>query len=165
MSFGFSVGDFLAVGAFVFRISFALSEYRSSSRDFSQTTEYLRSLAESSLFKEVKKEAEKIIARKGGSGHGAHGIANGLLYQGKRFLGILTEFEDQFISYARSISKAKVVRTFRKVGWVICGSENARKLEERPQSHIVAINALLQLAQSPGMTLIQENATEIKNAS
>ncbi|WEW54679.1 hypothetical protein PRK78_000101 [Emydomyces testavorans] len=141
MSFGFSVGDFIAAAQLIFAIGTALSDAKGASKDYRDLVQELKVM--SKTFTWVKEmESQSPITR-------------GIIGDLKEIVEDSTKDIDEFLKknehYRRSLgqqggSKSAVMDVVRKINWSFFKSKDVEHLRRSLQSKLLSVNVLVAAA-------------------
>jgi len=165
--FGFSIGDFIAVGALAYQIAQALSETRGAVSDYSSLIELLRSLSGS--LQTVSDFISSLSMRAAVKPDIA--LINGINYHVKCCQRLLCQFTVNITSYSNSFDTLRdwlliyslglqldskkyteslfngkgryLQKEIRKIKWSLYKADDAHKLEQRLQGHADAFQVYL----------------------
>lgn len=136
--FGFSVGDFLAVGDLARKIAIALDESRGATAEYKALCELLLSLnrslhATSAIF---------FSSNKGGRGSSNQALLNGIAFELRCCKQLMDEFLKASRKYTESLLNGNPGRRFkdewRKITWSLYRTDDVKKLQANLQGHMTA---------------------------
>jgi hypothetical protein len=135
MSFGFSVGDFLAAGKLIGQITLSLQEAGGSKSDYQELLRELESLDR------ALKHVEKLGSRSVSTATLDSIKCAALLCRHplEEFLGKIQKYESGLGVWAKDGVKG----TARKVDWALRKKEDVRKLRDYLSLHVNSINMLM----------------------
>lgn len=137
MSFGFGVGDFLAVGSLAYRIITALNDSRGSKAEYKNLISVLSSLQQYTL-----KLVSTHFLELASSGSVDTALCNGIKHQLSLCTTVMEDFLLSSQKYTESFlpndCKMSFRNGFRKVNYCLFKKEDVLKLQSTLQNHILA---------------------------
>ncbi|KAI0863803.1 hypothetical protein F4860DRAFT_50432 [Xylaria cubensis] len=179
VSFGFSVGDFIAVANLVHKIIQAIDENKGAATDYKSCVSMLRSLH--SCICAIKNSLKLTQDASSFQFHEA-ALANGVMYEINICMDLLNAFLDSTYKYTASLLPSSEARNFEeaqtamslfragratmkklekawtKISWTIFRKEDIRKLESTLQPHLSALQ-LYEIALQRSSLCRVENCT------
>ncbi|TRX90094.1 hypothetical protein FHL15_009013 [Xylaria flabelliformis] len=179
VSFGFSVGDFIAVATLVHKIIQAIDENKGAATDYKSCVSMLRSLH--SCICSIKNSLKLTQDASSFQFHEA-ALANGVMYEINICMDLLNAFLDSTYKYTASLLHSSEARNFEeaqtamslfragratikklekswtKISWAIFRKEDIRKLELTLQPHLSALQ-LYEIALQRSSLCRVENCT------
>ncbi|KAH6648949.1 hypothetical protein BKA67DRAFT_661886 [Truncatella angustata] len=138
MSFGYSVGNFIAG----YNLTYDLIKILSDSRRASM--EYQEAVVELSDMEQAFLKAGHLVSSKALSKYINYGIACIVLSS----VDIIENFHERSRKYQRELSQGKggIVRTWRHFGWTPVKKEELRTLKNQLQERLISVNTLMTIA-------------------
>ena len=137
MSFGFSVGDFIAVGKLIFQISSALRESTGSSAEYQSLLLRLDSLTETLRIAEVSVRGHQLP-------RSATNAIRNHLGQCSAHLG---KFSAIIEKHRKSLSKGgsgnRIADSWRKIGWSLFTKEEIKEINSALEGDVSSISMML----------------------
>ena len=144
MSFGFSVGDFIAISGLIRTLIDALDSDTGSRAQYSRLSDELKSLQSALL------AVQDLVQRSRRDGKSYASTINAITYQieccRKLIEGFNTDMEKYRESLCRGGSRRKVKDTWRKISYKIFEEGDVAMLKDSLGRRVEAINLLLQVA-------------------
>ncbi|KAI3320483.1 hypothetical protein HD806DRAFT_506576 [Xylariaceae sp. AK1471] len=182
VSFGFSVGDVVAVGNLVYNIIKAINERKGAATDYQSFVSTLRSLHScTNAIKDSLKFSQATSISE------LHEVAliNGLMYEIHACRDLLNAFLDNTYKYtanllplseARELKEAQTVislfrgrkasmkkleKAWKKVSWAVFRNEDVQKLERDLQGHMLALQIYELFLQRSSLSRVEKTTIEI----
>ncbi|KAH8591175.1 hypothetical protein B0O99DRAFT_632634 [Bisporella sp. PMI_857] len=181
--FGFSVGDFIAVGKLVYDIIQAISEPKGAATDYRSFVSTLRSLY--SCTNAIKDALEKFTQDDSNFELHEVSLINGLVYEMDGCRDLLNAFLDNTYKYTasflpsdkalefeeaqtvisrsrgRKTSVKRLEKAWRKVSWAIFRKEDVQKLERGLQCHLSRLQVYGTFLPYSSLSRVEKSTAEI----
>ncbi|CEO59698.1 Putative Kinetoplast-associated protein kap [Penicillium brasilianum] len=159
MSFGFSVGDFLAGANLAYRLIRALSESRGSNMEYQEVIQELGCIQHTFL------HVELISSRKVFSQATINAIAHIL----GSSMEVMERFLQQTEKYRKSLSRnggrSLAADSWRKIGWSLFQKEELISLRSTLQTRLTAVNILVSAANSQNYYITPQAVGKFQTSS
>ena len=140
MSFGFSVGDFVAAANLAYKLVLALSESSGSSMEYQQLIQDLSCVHRTLLQVEQMKGANQLN----------QSTINALIYQVNSTKIPMQAFLEKTEKYRKALggggSSTIMKDSWRKIGWSLHKKEEVKALRDLLQLRLLSMNVLLSTA-------------------
>jgi len=162
--FGFSVGDFIAVGTLVYDIIQAISEHKGGAADYRSFVSTLKSLY--SCTNVIKDSLEKFTQD--------DSLIRGLMYEIRCCRYLINAFLDNTYKYtasllprleARKLGMKRLKEVWLKVSWATFRKEDVQKLERDLQGHLSALQIYEAALQHSSLSRVEKSTVEITLAT
>jgi hypothetical protein len=140
MSFGFSVGDFLAGANLAYRLIRALSETRGARMEYQEVIDELGCIQQT--FLQVEHMSSSNIF--------CQATINAISHIMNSSIDVMARFLEQTEKYRQSLSsnggQSLAAESWRKIGWSLFKKEELTSLRDTLQTRLTAINILVSTA-------------------